>query len=548
MDLKKSAIISLLLSCCFSAGPAEALKVERLPAGPASVSAAGGPPRPGREVASGRAFVKFGSGISSASAAGALSAAGFELVRYGYPGGWNLAGLPEGMSVFTALSVLKSLPGVSAAEPSGVYRAKIKPNDPSLVLQYALRKTDTFRAWDFETGFSTRVTVAVMDTGIDGSHPDLSSKLAGTSQFCDPGPNKVLGTDDVACAPNEPPTPACNHGTRVSGIAAAAADNLSGIAGVSWGAGLISLKIFSGADCKEDCSDAGAAGPCATDDKAIINALTYITPLQNSAATGRIVVNMSFGEVADCSAALQNAVDAAVAGGVVLVAAAGNSPTDGVDSPANCLGVIPVGATDINDVIASFSARGPEMSNRGVTAPGVGIYTTDLHGAYAYGDGTSFSSPFVAGLAALILAANPAIAPPASLTSKVGDTIRNSADGMGDRSSYGFGRVNSYKAVLLALGKQSLYSAPTELAKAYAYPNPYKPSSGRPLAFSMPDEIFGSGLEISIYTSEGEKVKKITEPEWDGKNEAQRDVASGVYLFLMKTDRGSAVGKFAILR
>ena len=92
-----------------------------------------------------------------------------------------------------------------------------------------------------------------------------------------------------------------------------------------------------------------------------------------------------------------------------------------------------------------------------------------------------------------------------------------------------------------------MYSTAAGLEKAFAYPNPYKPSTARPLSFSMPDSVFGSGLEVSVYTSEGEKVKKLTEPVWDGKNEAGYDVASGVYLFLMKTARGSALGKFAVL-
>jgi len=185
MEIRKQfAILSLFSFCLFCAHSANALKVERLPIpGPASVSAAAEPARPGREVASGRAFVEFGAGISSVAAAGAVSAAGFELVDGVYPGGWNLVLLPHGMSVSSALAVLKSLPGVAAVEPSGVYRVKRKPNDPALVLQYSLRRADAFRAWDYETGASSRVTVAVMDTGIDGSHPELVSKLAPGSRF-----------------------------------------------------------------------------------------------------------------------------------------------------------------------------------------------------------------------------------------------------------------------------------------------------------------------------------------------------------------------------
>ena len=198
-----SAFVPVLLLLII--GSAHALQVERLPvAGPSAVSAAGGAARLGREVASGRAFVQFSAGISSGAAA-AVSAAGFELVKGGYPGGWALVWLPEGMSVAAGLAVLRSLPEVSAAEPSSVYRVKIKPSDPALVLQYACARP-TARAWDYEPVFSSRVTVAVMDTGIDGSHPDLSPKLAESASSVTLGPSKLAGADD-ASAPNNPRRP-----------------------------------------------------------------------------------------------------------------------------------------------------------------------------------------------------------------------------------------------------------------------------------------------------------------------------------------------------
>ncbi len=533
-------LIVLLLIC---ASRAFALKVERLPlAGPVGVSAPGSPARQWREVASGRAFIRFGAGISSQTASDTLAAAGFTLATAGYPGGWALVSLPEGMLVATALPLLRALPGAEAAEPSGTYRAKRKSDDPDLVLQYGLRLTDTFRSWDYNIGSSTRVTVAVIDTGIDASHPELASKLAGISQFFDPNATPA-GTQST----NNPPTPACNHATRVSGVAAASSDNGTGIAGVSWGARLISLKVFNAADCNQDCSSRGAL-VCETDDNTIIKAIIYATSLHNSTDTGKIVVNMSIGQVGlSCGSPLQDALTAATTTGVMLVAAAGNSDVAGVDSPANCSGVLPVGATDINDVAAGFSARGGGMAGAGVMAPGVQVYTTDLYGGYAYADGTSFASPFVAGLAALMWSANPVLT-----NTQIADYLRASATdrgASGPDTIYGYGRVDSFKAMLYAVnGSAAGYTARPELEKAYAYPNPYTFSSGRPLSFSMPDNLLGAELEVTIYTSEGEKVKKITGPTWDGKNEAGYKVASGVYLFFMKTENGTARGKFAVLR
>ena len=113
--------------------------------------------RQGREVASGLAFLRPGAGISTASVSSVLTAAGFTLADAGYPGGWVLVNLPAGMRVGTALPLLRALTGIEAAEPSTAYRAKKHSSDPDLVLQYAQRLTDTFRAWDYDTGFSTRV-------------------------------------------------------------------------------------------------------------------------------------------------------------------------------------------------------------------------------------------------------------------------------------------------------------------------------------------------------------------------------------------------------
>jgi len=531
----------LALSLVVCAPGAFALKVEYLPAAPSAVPAAGGAPARGREVASGRAFVRFEAGVSSAAAADTLSSAGFKLVTWDFVGDWSLAELPEGMSVAAALPVLMALPGAAAAEPSGVYRVKKTSNDPALVLQYGLRKTDALRAWDFETGSSSRVTVAVLDTGIDGSHPDLASKLvSGASRLCDNNP----------CVANDPPTAACNHATRVAGVAAAVSDNSAGIAGLSWGARLISLKVFSDGDCNPDCSDKSGSSGCATDDAAMIRAINYAVTLQNSTSTGRIVLNMSLGNVVDiqtpCSVLMQTAVNISTGAGLVVIAAAGNDPrlAVGVNSPGNCKGVVPVGATDSNDNIASFSAYDSVHMSTGVSAPGVGVYTTDLNGTYAYADGTSFASPLVAGLAALIISAKPAFT-----SMQVADTIRNSADELGNSASFGQGRVNAYKAMMLAVnGSLSAFAAAPAMPKAYAYPNPFRPGTGRPLSFSIPDRLLGSDLKITIYTTEGEKVKKLSTQLWDGTNEAGQKAASGVYIFFIKTDKGTSKGKFALLR
>ena len=180
----------------------------------------------------------------------------------------------------------------------------------------------------------------------------------------------------------------------------------------------------------------------------------------------------------------------------------------------------------------------------GVSAPGVGVYTTDLNGGYASADGTSFASPLVAGLAALIISAKPEFT-----NVQVADTIRNSADDLGNHARYGLGRVNAYKAMMIAAnGSSSAFTPQPPMPKTYAYPNPFRPGTGRPLSFSIPDKLLGSDLQISIYTTEGEKVKKLSTQLWDGTNEAGQKAASGIYVFFLKTEKGTAKGKFALLR
>ncbi len=512
------------------AAGASALKVERLAV---FSSASGGTEQ--QLVASGSAIVRFKAGVSTRAAADALSAAGFSLVRDFGLFNWSSVALPDGMRVSSALTLLRAMPQVEYAEPNRVYRTSRTSNDPFLARQYALAQVQVFGAWEYETGSSSRVTVALLDTGIDGSHPELSGKLAGTSRKFDP----VTGV----ASDNQPPTPACNHATRASGVAAAASDNGRGVAGMSWGAGLLSLKVFSDSDCGSDCSDAAGYGSCSTSEISIASAINDAISLHDTPAIGKLIINMSLGSSGSCSAPLQSAVNSAVSAGLLLIAAAGNASAPYIDSPANCSGVYAVGATDMSDHLASFSNSDSTMTYKGLTAPGVDVYTTDISNGYASATGTSFSSPLVAGLAALLWSARPSDSAP-----RIFDLMKNSADDLGpagpDRD-FGWGRVNALKAMRLATTGSKDFAG---TGKAVAYPNPFRPKAARLVTFSVPDRILAPGAEVSVYTSEGELVKKLDGLSWDGKNAAGADVASGVYIFRVKTDKDAAVGKMSLLR
>jgi subtilisin family serine protease len=521
------------------AGSAFALKVERLSrfsplSGKASFM----------EVAGGVASVKFPPGVSTAAAAGALSAAGFSLSGRPAHGAWRLVHLPAGMSVQQGLTVLKSLNMVSEAEPDKIYRPELVPDDPDIPQQYALGQIQAFGAWEYETGSSNRVTVAVIDTGIDSANPEFSGKFSdSSSQFCDPGSDKINGSDSSPCVTETTPAQACYHGTAVAGVAAAHGNNSIGISGVSWGARLVSLRVFRVSDCAADC----AADSCTTDDWAMADALDFLASNSGTAAYGRIVANLSLGcrsvQCGTCSGMMQAAVGNAISKGVMIFAAAGNGGDVFLDSPADCPGVIAVGATDQHDDLASFSTTDSTMTYMGITAPGVDIFTTTLNSGYTTVSGTSFSTPMAAGLAALLWSAKPG-----SSGEDIWDYIRDSADDLGapgpDRD-FGWGRINAMKALRLAETGSATFAG---TKKAVSYPNPFRPKSQRLVTFSVPAEIAASGVEVRVYTSEGELVRKIDGLAWDGKNAAGADAASGVYLFKVKTDKGYATGKLALVR
>ncbi|MEA3306413.1 MAG: S8 family serine peptidase, partial [Elusimicrobiota bacterium] len=500
--------ILLFLPLCFLFGTAHAVKIEKLsfitPQGLAK----------SREVVSGQAFVKFSKKVSTATKKQLLKGAGAEKIKDMDFIGWTLVKIPKGMKVGEGIRALKKIKGAEAVEPNNVYRVSRVPNDPYVSAQYALDQINAYGAWEYETGFSSRVTVAIMDMGIDGTNTELSGKLNGiVHQFFDPNNAGTMSS-------NNPSSAVCSHGTRVAGISAATSDNSSGIAGISWGAKLLSLKVFSDVDCAPNCD----ALACTTDDATIVKAIEYVTGIHNSTTTGKIVLNMSLGGPPPCIGVLQAAINTADAAGVFIVAAAGNDGTNNINSPACCDNVIPVGATDSSNNLAYFSTTGSDMTNRGLVAPGVSVYTTDLSNSFAYADGTSFSSPGAAGLAALIWSAKPILSP-----LQVGDLMRNTADDLGapgPDSSYGWGRINAFKALR--------YNAEGSLAgfkgeeKAIAYPNPFYVSKDKRITFDFPSSVSREGLQIKIYNMEGELVRKIDGMTWDGKNHTGSFAASGI--------------------
>lgn len=545
--MNKFHLFAMLLLC---PATVNAIQVERL-------RSLGGRPLAGDgiEVVVGEVLVRFDPAVNRSSRETALAAIGAGIIRELSEGTHVL--LPAGMAVSDGLTRLAAVPGVLAVQPNHVYHVSKVPNDPLFWSQYQFEKINSPQAWDDEDGATAKVTIAVLDSGIEGSHPELSGKMVGVSQFCNPGDSKLIGGDNTACGaePSGGAVAACNHGTRVAGVATAGTNNNFGVSGVSWGAQLISLRVFRTQDCTSSCGD-GTGQICATDDTAIISAIDYARTVLAVApgVFGRVVVNTSLGESIACSGLLDTAITNAVAAGVVFIASAGN---DGgaVDAPGNCTDAFPVGATDSLDQLASFSSRGAEMTARGVVAPGVKLLTTTIGGgvtsASDLATGTSFSAPIVAGLSALLLSENAALTP-----LQVRTHIRNGADSIGlAATSQGAGRVNACKAIKLAqgvpVGACSNGSALAGFVVAdpvVAFPNPFRANESSGVTIKLPVSFHGKSPAVTVHTMEGQPVRTLqpftTTAFWDGKNTNGTFVASGVYIIMVKA--GSDIRRFKL--
>jgi thermitase len=296
--------------------------------------------------------------------------------------------------------------------------ASSTPNDPSYISQWHLPKIGSADAWTMTTG-SASVVVAVVDSGVYAAHPDLASKLV-------PGWNFVKSNADTSDV--------LGHGTEVAGTVAAATNNGIGVAGVSWGSLVMPLVVV-------DSNNFAAYSD-------IASAIRY------AADQNVRVINISIGGSAS-SSALQSAVDYAWSRGALVFAAAMNNAVSTPYYPAACTHAVAVSATDENDHLASFSNFGTWLT---LSAPGTDILTTVNGGGYGYVNGTSFASPIAAGVAALVLAANPQLS-----NQDVLSALKQSADSPGSRGfdpQFGWGRVNAGKAIRLVLPAPAPSPAP----------------------------------------------------------------------------------------
>jgi hypothetical protein len=294
--------------------------------------------------------------------------------------------------------------------------AEVVPNDPWFAnWEGHLKKIQAPAAWLTTTG-SSSVVIAILDTGVDGTHEDLSSKLvAGWNTY-----NNNSNSTDVV-----------GHGTAVAGTAGAASNNGIGVASVCWGCKIMPIRV----------SD--------TSGNATFSSMA--SGLNWAADHGARVANISY--IVSDSSAVKSAAQYFQSKGGIVTSSAGNYST--FDSAADNPYVLTVSATDQFDVLYSYSNTG---NNVDLAAPG-DSFSTQMGGGYLSVGGTSYSAPIAAGVAALVISANP------SLTgAQVQDILKQSADDLGTSgwdSRYGWGRVNAARAVTMAGGAVVDTLAPT---------------------------------------------------------------------------------------
>ena len=322
---------------------------------------------------------------------------------------------------------LSALPEVAYAEPDYIMQPMLVPNDPQYSDQWHYYETygiNLPQAWDISTG-SPNIVVAVIDTG-HLLHTDLNGRFIGGYDFIsdvarandgdardadpqDPGDWITSAESSSGYFAGCPVRNSSWHGTHVAGTIGAVTNNGQGVAGVNWVAKLLSVRVL------------GKCGGASSD---IADGMRWAAGLSVTGVPANPnpakVLNLSLGgNSSTCPTTFQSAINAVNAVGSIVVVAAGNSNSNAAGfTPANCNGVITVGATNRSGVRAWYSNYGSVVD---VSAPGGesgidGVLSTANTGtqgpasdSYAYKQGTSMAAPHVAGVVSLMLAINPTL-------------------------------------------------------------------------------------------------------------------------------------------
>ncbi len=383
------------------------------------------------------------------------------LVQYQSKDSIKVIKVADDKSYTSVLQEYNQDPEVEFAEPNYLYRASVIPSDTHFDKQWYLKKIKADKAWDINRE-SPSVVIAIIDSGIQANHIDLSSNIWNNSKEI-PRNNKDDDgngfVDDYRgwnfVDNNSNPSPNFSgehfgsgilHGTLIAGVAAAVGNNGSGVAGVTWNVSIMPLKVLN---------DKGEGRT-----SQVVRAIDYAID------NGADIINLSFVGL-NYSQALQEAIDRANAKGIMVVAAAGNEKDQGggYDLDSNPMypvchdGVIGVGATDTLDQKTSFSSYGLKCVD--ISAPGESIFGLSVYNPKekinnislnkhydGYWSGTSMAAPMISGTLALIENSNPSLS-----QNQVKDILFNSSNNINRLNpeyigQLGRGRVDVYEAVL----------------------------------------------------------------------------------------------------
>jgi len=385
----------------------------------------------------------------------------------------NLA-LREKLETIRAAKRLGLDPMIASVDLNFLRHATATASDPLRAAQWHYDAINLDRAWDLSRG-ADNVVVAVIDTGVMLSHPDLAANLVAGYDFIS-SPTRARDGDGIDPNPDDPGDGALAgqgsfHGTHVAGTVSATADNGIGGSGVAPGVRIMPLRVL------------GGGGGTSYD---VLQAVRYAAGLAN--ASGSVppapvdVINLSLGG-GGFSNAEQEAYSAARAAGVIVVAAAGNESTTLPSYPASYEGVVSVSATDLRRGLAPYSNSGIWIDvaapggDSGVDADGDGrgdgVLSTHAIASgghrtatYQYLQGTSMATPHVAGVVALMRSIHPALTP-----GEFDDELRAGritddlgGDGATTRNdSFGWGFINAAAATARAHALANVQETPTFL-------------------------------------------------------------------------------------
>jgi serine protease len=359
------------------------------------------------------------------------------------------------------LQIIKSLrrrADVRYAQPNYIRNALAIPNDPQYPRQWHYPLINLPQSWDVTTGSNT-VIVAVIDTGVLLNHPDLANRLTSDGYDFISDPSRALDGDGIDPDPDDPgdggPGGSSFHGTHVSGILAAETDNDIGVAGVTWSTRIMPLR---------------ALGQSGGTDFDILQAVRYAAGLDNDSGTlpaqQADIINLSLGGTS-FSPAARDIFTEVRAGGIIVIAAAGNSASSTPMYPAAYDGVVSVSAVDINKDLTGYSNFGPTID---LAAPG-GDNTADINVdgfpdgvlstcgndttgviefTYCFFQGTSMAVPHMAGVVALMRAIYPALTPEELDILLTSGSITEDIGPAGRDDKFGHGLIDAFGALAAA--------------------------------------------------------------------------------------------------